>query len=135
MGSALIISAALPVAPHEVRAEALLWSALLVLPALDEGVESTTALGHVDVQSLHFMAASNMPMPQALALVVHAMALFQSLLVGGNTVTKAIPCEAIHVLLVLLVLILEGLLDVEDKHGANGLQGVFNVLVELPTRL
>jgi hypothetical protein len=123
------------VAPHEVGAEALLWSALLILPALDEGVESTTTLGHVDVQPLHFMAAINMPMPKALALVVHGMATFQSRLVVGNTSTKAIPCEAVHVLLVLLVLILEGLLDVEDKHGTNGLQGVFNVLVELPTRL
>jgi hypothetical protein len=135
MGSALVVSAALPVAIHEVRAEALLWSALLVLPALDEGVESTTTLGHVDVQPLHFMAARDMPMPQAFALVGHSMAFFQSRLVTGNTITEAIPCEAIHVLLVLLVRILEGLLDVEDKHGTNGLQGVFDVLVELPTRL
>jgi len=64
------------VAPQEVRAEALLRSALLILPTKDEGVESTAALGHVDVQALHFMAALNMPVPKALALVIHAVALF-----------------------------------------------------------
>jgi hypothetical protein len=116
MGSALIVSATLPVAPHEVRAEALLRSALLILPALDEGVESTTTLGHVDVQSLHFMTAGHMPMHEAFTLVAHSMATFQGRLVAGNAITEAIPCEAVHVLLVLLVLILEGLLDVEDKH-------------------
>jgi hypothetical protein len=122
------------VAPQEVGAKALLTWALLRLPTDDEGVESTATLGHVDVQTLHLFAALNMPMMEFLALVIHIMATTNGLCVLVNASTKAILCEAIHVLLILLVCLFESLLDVCDEHGADGLQSVLDVLVKLPAR-
>jgi hypothetical protein len=122
------------VAPQEVGAEALLIRANLRIPTDDKRVESTALLCHVNVQLLHFHTALHMSVRVAMALLVHAFATVCGFGVLRHASTKAILCEAIHVLLVFLVLVLESLLDVQDKHGADGLQSVLDVLVKLPAR-
>jgi len=121
------------VAPKEVRAETLLWSARLINPTLDERVESTTALGHVNVQALHFMAAMHMSVRDGITFVLHVVAMLgvvAHILVAS---TKASHCEQIEILLICLVLIFQCLLDVEHKHASDCFQGVLDVLVKLPT--
>jgi hypothetical protein len=135
MCTALVIRSAPAVAPREVRAEALFRSALLIFPTKDERVKSTAALSHVDVQALNLMAALNMRVHEAFALVIHRMATMDGVVVCVNTSTEAVLCEATHVLLVYLVPLLEGLLDVLDEHAADGLQSILDVLVKFPGRL
>jgi hypothetical protein len=135
MCTALVIRSAPAVAPREVRAEALFRSALLIFPTKDERVKSTAALSHVDVQALNLMAALNMRVHEAFALVIHCMATMDGVVVCVNTSTEAVLCEATHVLLVYLVPLLEGLLDVLDEHAADGLQSILDVLVKFPGRL
>jgi Na+/H+ antiporter NhaD/arsenite permease-like protein len=78
MSCALTTISPFRVAESEVRAQALLWSALLVRPTLDERVEGTTALGHVDVQALDFVAAMYMAMRDTVAFVLHGLAMVHS---------------------------------------------------------
>jgi hypothetical protein len=78
MSCALTTISPFRVAESEVRAQALLWSALLIRPTLDERVEGTTALGHVDVHALHLMAARHMAMPDSVAFVLHGLAMVHS---------------------------------------------------------
>jgi hypothetical protein len=98
-------------------------------------VKSTAALSHVDVQALNLMAALNMRVHEAFALVIHCMATMDGVVVCVNASTEAVLCEATHVLLVYLVPLREGLLDVLDEHAADGLQSILDVLVKFPGRL
>jgi hypothetical protein len=98
-------------------------------------MKSTTSLCHDLVFAVHVRAATNMIVLKTCAPLLHGNALFVVLRPSAIASSKAVTCEAVHVLLVCLVLVHERILNTPHKHITNGLQSIPDVFVELPCRL
>jgi len=70
-----------------------------------------------------------------MALVLHGMAVRDGLLVIRVALAKARLSEAIKVLLIMFVRILEGMLDALDKHVADSMKSLLDVIIKFPGRL
>jgi len=113
--TSIVIAATLPVAHHEVWAEAVLVRAILILPVFDEAMEGTAARCHGNVRLVHFSTAFVMLILGLATLSVHVVTAANTLSVAVNTSHEARIGVAIQVLLVCLVLLLERCLDVPTK--------------------
>jgi hypothetical protein len=119
----------------EVGAEAFLWCALFILPAQDEGMQGTAALGHVHVQPFHIMTATHMVFGEAVALGEDGITSAGRPIILGFAITEARLGEAAHVFLIFPVRIVQSTLDALNKHVADRLERCLDVRVKLPTWL
>jgi hypothetical protein len=85
--------------------------------------------------AVDFKTALMVSVSNAMALVLHGMAVANNLLVVAIAFPKALLCEAIKIFLVMLVGILECVLDTLHEHVTDGMKRLLDVIIEFPSRL
>jgi hypothetical protein len=90
---------------------------------------------HAFVLSVHLVTASEMRVLKIVAFFHLGRADSLSGRVVGIAISKTLFCEAIQMLLVLLVLVLERNLNALDEHATDSTQCLLDVAIELPTGL
>jgi hypothetical protein len=94
-----------------------------------------TFVGHVNVETVHMLAAFLMRSSIIFAVLDFLLALTSALIKLGLAISKARIHLTIVALLVNNVLINDGILNARHEHVSDGGQSILNVLVELPPRL